>query len=535
MTFPVQVGPTAITINRDDRFLVCQPDGRILGGVGRRLLHPRHPVHLRLRPADQRPPPGPPELRADPVLLGAVRVHQRSVPRRRRDGSTATRSAIRVDRTVVGRRPRGPRHRQLRPPPGPADDRGRDRVRLRRHLRRPLRRPRPARPGQHPLVPLPPRAPDRRTSTATFRRELIVAVDKADSPPQYANGRLVFVATIAPKGVWHTCLKWLPITSSDARRRPTTLPCNAVEPPLAGSGPRLPEVDDRDPERDRPAGMGAGRPRHGGAPPRGPDVRAWRLHPGRRRALVRDAVRPRHARSSRCRRSPATRSSPPGRSAASGRCRRRTTTPSATWSRARSPTRSATASSPSSGSCRTTPYYGTHDATSLYLIVLSYLYQWLGDDAVLGATCRTPRRRSRWIDRLRRPRPGRLPGVRDPLVPRLLQPGLEGRRRRDPGGRRDARRRCRSPLCELQGYVYDAKLRMADIYEILGRPADARRLRRAGARAVRAGQRAVLVGGGGDLLPRPRRQEAADPDPSPRTPATCSSPGSSRPSGRAAS
>ena len=33
MTFPVQVGPSAITINRDDRFLVCQPDGRIFGGV----------------------------------------------------------------------------------------------------------------------------------------------------------------------------------------------------------------------------------------------------------------------------------------------------------------------------------------------------------------------------------------------------------------------------------------------------------------------------------------------------------------------
>ena len=31
MTFPVQVGPSTITINRDDRVLVCQPDARILG------------------------------------------------------------------------------------------------------------------------------------------------------------------------------------------------------------------------------------------------------------------------------------------------------------------------------------------------------------------------------------------------------------------------------------------------------------------------------------------------------------------------
>ena len=33
MTSPVQVGPATITINRDDRVLVCQPDGRILGGA----------------------------------------------------------------------------------------------------------------------------------------------------------------------------------------------------------------------------------------------------------------------------------------------------------------------------------------------------------------------------------------------------------------------------------------------------------------------------------------------------------------------
>jgi hypothetical protein len=31
MTFPVQVGPATITINRDDRVLIAQPDARILG------------------------------------------------------------------------------------------------------------------------------------------------------------------------------------------------------------------------------------------------------------------------------------------------------------------------------------------------------------------------------------------------------------------------------------------------------------------------------------------------------------------------
>ena len=63
-----------------------------------------------------------------------------------------------------------------------------------------------------------------------FRRDLVVAVERPGSPPQFANGRLVFVANIPPKGVWHTCLKWLPVTRS--HRRLVTLPCNAVDAPL---------------------------------------------------------------------------------------------------------------------------------------------------------------------------------------------------------------------------------------------------------------------------------------------------------------
>jgi len=58
-------------------------------------------------------------------------------------------------------------------------------------------------------------------NNATFRRELIVSVDRPDAQPQYANGRLVFVARIEPKATWHTCLRWLPITQHDARRPPS--------------------------------------------------------------------------------------------------------------------------------------------------------------------------------------------------------------------------------------------------------------------------------------------------------------------------
>ncbi|HEY8846826.1 MAG TPA: hypothetical protein VIM24_09215, partial [Candidatus Limnocylindrales bacterium] len=123
------------------------------------------------------------------------------------------------------------------------------------------------------------------------------------------------------------------------------------------------------------------------------------------------------------------------------------------------------------------PYYGTHDATSLYIIVLSYLYQWLGDEAVLRRYLDNAEAALRWIDHY---------GDRD-------RDGLQEYATRSSHGYynqgwKDAGDAIPMAdgslaslpiaLCELQGYVYDAKLRMGDIYDILGRPKDARRLRR---------------------------------------------------------
>ena len=85
-----------------------------------RLLHPRHPVHLGLRDADQRGPPAAPELGADPVLLVAVRVHERCAGRHRRpDPSPVAGPPPGPDRGR--RRARGLRPRQLLAATGPAD------------------------------------------------------------------------------------------------------------------------------------------------------------------------------------------------------------------------------------------------------------------------------------------------------------------------------------------------------------------------------------------------------------------------------
>src|SRR5260370_5672441 len=48
----------------------------------------------------------------------------------------------------------------------------------------------------------------------SFRRGLLVKVEKAGSRPEYANGRLVFVCELLPRAERHVCLKLLPVICS---------------------------------------------------------------------------------------------------------------------------------------------------------------------------------------------------------------------------------------------------------------------------------------------------------------------------------
>ena len=130
------------------------------------------------------------------------------------------------------------------------------------------------------------------------------------------------------------------------------------------------------------------------------------------------------------------------------------------------------------------PYYGTHDATSLFVIVLSYLYHWTGDESVLRRYLPNAEAAIAWIDRY---------GDRDKdgfqEYKTRSTHGYYNQGWKDAGDAIVEADGTLAPLpiatCELQGYVYDAKLRMAEIYDVLGRPKDARRLRARGATPVR--------------------------------------------------
>ncbi|HEY1427576.1 MAG TPA: glycogen debranching N-terminal domain-containing protein [Caulobacteraceae bacterium] len=123
-----------------------------------------------------------------------------------------------------------------------------------------------------------------------------------------------------------------------------------------------------------------------------------------------------------------------------------------------------------------TPYYGTADATPLYLIVLHAAWRCIGDPALLEQHLPTAERCLEWIDKY---------GDRD-------GDGFQEYQTRSPDGYenqgwKDAGEAVVYPdgslvkgpkaLVELQGYVYDAWLRMAEIYEALDEAAKAERLR----------------------------------------------------------
>src|SRR2546430_11011723 len=62
-------------------------------------------------------------------------------------------------------------------------------------------------------------------ANGSFKRELHVCVEREDSHPEFANGRMQFVINLAPKQTWHTCVEWLPVING---KRARVLPCSAI-------------------------------------------------------------------------------------------------------------------------------------------------------------------------------------------------------------------------------------------------------------------------------------------------------------------
>ncbi|HKD77403.1 MAG TPA: glycogen debranching N-terminal domain-containing protein, partial [Ktedonobacterales bacterium] len=115
------------------------------------------------------------------------------------------------------------------------------------------------------------------------------------------------------------------------------------------------------------------------------------------------------------------------------------------------------------------PYYGTIDATPLFLLLLSAVWRVAGDRDFI-VTLREPMERAlAWIDDYGdRDGDGYLEYLRETTT------GLENQGWKDAGDaicfRDGTLARAPIALCEVQGYVYAARLGVAEIYDALGEP-----------------------------------------------------------------
>jgi glycogen debranching enzyme len=123
-----------------------------------------------------------------------------------------------------------------------------------------------------------------------------------------------------------------------------------------------------------------------------------------------------------------------------------------------------------------TPYYGTADATPLYLVLLHAVWRWTADRALMRSHIETAERCLEWIDtwgdrdgdgfqeyQTRSPKGYENMGWKD-AGDAVLYP--DGRMVTGP-----------KALCELQGYVYAAWTGMAEVFDALDQPERAASLR----------------------------------------------------------
>jgi glycogen debranching enzyme len=124
-----------------------------------------------------------------------------------------------------------------------------------------------------------------------------------------------------------------------------------------------------------------------------------------------------------------------------------------------------------------TPYYGTADATILYIVALLEAWKWLGDDPLFPQHKDVVFRCLEWIDHY-----GDRDGDGFQEYQTQSEHGYENMAWKDAGDSvvypDGSLVKGPKALCELQGYVFDAKLRLADACDYFGDHPLAARLRK---------------------------------------------------------
>lgn len=319
-----------------------------------------------------------------------------------------------------------------------------------------------------------------------FVRALEVRVETTGAPAEYANGSLIFPVRLDPGATWHTCVRWVPFAPEE---RTPTRPCHA----LLGQGPVRTEqreefradathLESGNPHLDRLLGQavadlsslrlgheGAGGARSGPGEPRWWVPAAgvpWFVALFGRDSLVVSLqtllLSPRFAQASlealsafQATAFDAARDAEPGKI----------------------PHELRRGELATLGLIPHTPYYGTHDATTLFVKTAAELWRWVGDRELMARLRSSVEHALGWVDhegdrdgdglqeyQTRSPQGYRHQGWKDAEDAIVHADGT------DPEGP--------IALVELQGYVVDAKRSWARVLEeAFDEAREARRLR----------------------------------------------------------
>ncbi|MBF2063604.1 MAG: amylo-alpha-1,6-glucosidase [Calothrix sp. C42_A2020_038] len=113
-----------------------------------------------------------------------------------------------------------------------------------------------------------------------------------------------------------------------------------------------------------------------------------------------------------------------------------------------------------------TPYYGAADTAPLFLITLHETWKWTGDDNLLTQYRDIILRCLEWIDKY-----GDLDGDGFQEYQKRSQDGIENQAWKDSGDAvvypDGSQVKAPKALCELQGYVFDAWMRMSEVFDVL--------------------------------------------------------------------
>jgi glycogen debranching enzyme len=122
------------------------------------------------------------------------------------------------------------------------------------------------------------------------------------------------------------------------------------------------------------------------------------------------------------------------------------------------------------------PYYGAADTTALFLITLHETWKWLGDISLLQDYREAIDRGLDWFDRY-----GDLDGDGLQEYQKRSSAGIDNQAWKDSGDAvvypDGSQVKAPKALCELQGYAFDARMRMAEAFEALGERQRAAELR----------------------------------------------------------